>query len=178
MEIVELATGRAALRGTQERVPHLHLKLGGWVFAALYVVAAAVISADRRRLASVTEIRLRPHIRPTCADELIEAIRLLLIGQQVVSSFGSKFTGRRIKILTGVEDAECVLNSLGRYASVFSPTSSDNVCKEQRFALAWVRVSIPLPWPHLLRAVCFLACISSFMVLFHPIPVVQTLRLD
>lgn len=49
--------GRAAVKGKQERVPHLHLKLSGCLFAALYLVGAAVISADRRHAASVQEMR-------------------------------------------------------------------------------------------------------------------------
>lgn len=84
--------GRAALKGKQRRGPHLHLKLGGCLFAALYLVGAAVISADRRCAASVPKMRLRHRISTACADVLIEAIRLVLIGQRVVSGFRSKVT--------------------------------------------------------------------------------------
>lgn len=101
MEIVESARQQEERRsgGKQEGVPHLHIQLAGCLFAPLFLVTAAVIAADRRRAASVPEIRLRPHIRNTCADLLIEAVWLLLIGQRVVSGFRLKVTGGRIKTL-------------------------------------------------------------------------------
>lgn len=53
---------RRVKKGTLERVPHLHFRLGGCLFAALYSAGLALISTDRRRAASVP-VRLRHHVK-------------------------------------------------------------------------------------------------------------------
>lgn len=77
---------RGVKKGKLERVPHLHFKLGGRLFAALYSAGLVLIPSDRRRAASVP-VSLRHHVK-----SVLEKIAMLLfwVGRHAVSCFRSK----------------------------------------------------------------------------------------
>lgn len=98
---------RRVKKGKLERVPHLHFKLGGRLFAALYSAGLALISTDRRRAASVP-VRLRHQVRST-----LKKSNVAILGRKTCCLM-LQVKGRRMSLKSNAEGV------LLRYATLHS----------------------------------------------------------
>lgn len=91
---------RRVKKGKLERVPHLHFKLGGRLFAALYSAGLVLIATDGRRAASVP-VRFRHHVK-ICAGK---NSNVAILGRATCCLM-LQVKGQRVSLKS---DAECVL---------------------------------------------------------------------